>query len=100
MAKSVLALNIEQDFPIAKNFGNISSFLNLFINLSLTLAAVAVLFMLIYGAFMYLTAGGVTENLHKAQKIITWSIMGIVMILASFFLVKLIGRIMGVDFLI
>ena len=28
MAKSVLALNIEQDFPIAKNFGNISSFLN------------------------------------------------------------------------
>ena len=100
MAKSVLALNIEQDFPIAKNFGNISSFLNLFINLSLTLAAVAVLFMLIYGAFVYLTAGGVTENLQKAQKIIFWSILGIIMILASFFLVKLIGRIMGVDFLI
>lgn len=100
MIKSVLALNIEQDFPIAKNFGNISSFLNLFINLSLTLAAVAVLFMLIYGAFVYLTAGGVTENLQKAQKIIFWSILGIIMILASFFLVKLIGRIMGVDFLI
>ncbi|OGK20135.1 hypothetical protein A3C23_01375 [Candidatus Roizmanbacteria bacterium RIFCSPHIGHO2_02_FULL_37_13b] len=100
MGHRFLALNIEQDFPIAKNFSNISSLLNLFINLSLTIAAVLVLFMLIYGAFIYLTAGGVSENLQKAQKIIMWSILGLVMILASFFLVRLIGRIMGVDFLI
>lgn len=44
--------------------------------------------MIIYGGFMYVTAGGAPEGVDKAKKIIMYAVIGIIIILLSFAIVN------------
>ena len=46
--------------------------------------------MIIYGGFLYITARGEEEQAQKGQKILTYAIIGIIVILISFALVNTI----------
>ena len=91
------ALNLydENVNPLAK-FGNIASLLNLFIPILIIGAALLLLIMLLYGGFTWITAGGTPENLAKAQKIMTFAIIGLVIVILSFLFVKLISIIFNI----
>ena|SRR3989338_3578355 len=82
--------------PLAK-FGDIASLLNLFIPILIIGAALLLLIMLLYGGFTWITAGGTPENLAKAQKIMTFAIIGLVIVILSFLFVKLISIIFKID---
>jgi uncharacterized Tic20 family protein len=52
---------------------------------------------LLIGAITIMTAGGNSEKFQKGKKRITFSIGGLIMVIVSFLIVKLIEIIFGVD---
>lgn len=95
----VYALTIDEtNFSPAK-FTNLATLINLILPILIIGAAVIFLVMALYGGFTWITAGGNQENLAKAQKIFTSSIIGLVIVISAFVLVKLIGLILKVNIL-
>ena len=99
MIQQVYGIDLRTDFVPAANFGTISSFVNLFIPLMMVAASVLTLIMFLWGGFTYLTAGGDSEMIAKAQKIFSFTIVGLVLIISSYLFVKLIGKILGINVL-
>jgi heme O synthase-like polyprenyltransferase len=102
MNKTFLAVEINPTtlptiFPPAR-FVNIASFLNLIIPLLMTVASVIFLFMLILGGYTTLTASGDPEKVKKAQKTFQFSVLGFVIIMVSYLLVKILGLIFKINF--
>lgn len=61
------------------------------------LAGVATFIMLIIGGFKYLTAGGDPKAAESARNTITYAILGLVLIIAAWFILKFISEFTGVD---
>ena len=82
--------------PLAK-FSSISTLLNIFLPALMTGAAILLLVLLLWGGFYWLTAGGNAENVTKAQKIMTYSITGLILVILSFLAVRLINTIFNIQ---
>lgn len=97
MTNKILALNISSDFPIARNFGDFASILNLIIPLISISAAIILLIMFFFGAFTIIKGGDNPEEIKRAKSIFTWALLGMIIIVSSFLIVKLIGRIFNIS---
>ena len=60
-------------------------------------AAVAFLIMLIVGGFQFLTSGGDPKAVAGARTTLTYAIIGIILVVASWLILVLIGQITGTD---
>ncbi len=93
----VYALEINPTtFPAAK-FSDIASIVNLIVPILVGGAGVATLGMALYAAFTMLTAGGNSDKFKRAQKIFGSAIGGLIIIILSFLIVKIIEIILDVD---
>jgi hypothetical protein len=54
------------------------------INVVLGLTGILFIFLLVYGGILYLTAGGVDDNVKKAKKLISNAVIGIIIIVAAY----------------
>jgi len=70
---------------------NVSQIINYFLGM-LGLVAVA---MLIYAGMLMVTAGGEEEQIGKAKKIITYAVIGIVIIVLSYTIIGFVTNILG-----
>jgi len=61
-------------------------------------AGLAVLFMLIYGAFQWIMSGGEKEKVEEARKRIMAAIVGIVILALAFVILGVLGGILGFKF--
>lgn len=61
------------------------------------IAGLAVFAMLIVGAFQMITAGGEAKQIQKARKTLTFAVLGLVLFIGIWFILKLIKAITGVD---
>lgn len=94
--------------PAIKNFGatdatgalGISTFLSNLIKLIYSLAAIALLFMLIWGAWDWLTSEGDKEKIQSAQKKIINAIIGIMLFAIAFAVIEVLGQFTGFKFFI
>jgi len=68
-----------------KNFGNTIGFL---INIFLGFMSVVLLLVIIRGAFMYMTAGGNTDQVDKAKKWIINGVVGMILAVLAFFIAQ------------
>jgi hypothetical protein len=71
----------------------------LFINLlyyALLFAGVVALFLVIFSGIKFITSGGDAKQLEGARKMATWAIIGLVVILMSFAMVRLVSQVTGV----
>jgi amino acid transporter len=59
-------------------------------------AGVAALFFLIWGGISWITSGGEKEKIEEARKKIVYAIIGLVVILASFFIINTVGALFGI----
>lgn len=75
--------------------GAISQFLSNFIALLFGIAAVVLIFMIIWGAFDWTTSGGDKEKLASAQKRIINAIIGILLFSLAFAAITVLGRFTG-----
>lgn len=57
---------------------------NLVVNIFLPLVSVGAVLSLVYGGYLYLTAGGDAEKSETAKRVIMYSVIAIVIIIASF----------------
>lgn len=67
------------------------------LNIAVRLAGLAVFVMLLVGGFKYLTSGGNPEAKKKASDTITWAIVGFVVLLLGWFILRFISEFTGVE---
>ena len=73
--------------------------LNSAISLILAIAGLLFFFYLLFSGIRYLTAGGDEKSTAAAQKSITTAILGLIIVIATYFIVGFIGNLLGYDFL-
>lgn len=78
--------------------GGISLFLNNLITLFYSIAGVVLIFMLIWGAFEWLTSGGDKEKISSAQKRIISAIIGVLLFAVAFAIIQVLGIFTGFTF--
>lgn len=64
---------------------------------ALLFAGIVALLMIILGGIKFLISGGDPKQVEGARNTLTWAIVGLILILLSFFILNLIGFITGVD---
>jgi len=74
------------------NDTNLSGFIMKIINIALTIAGLIAVLFLIIGGFRYITSAGNEETAEQAKAIITNAIIGIVVIILSFVIVRVISN--------
>lgn len=58
---------------------------------------IVALFMLVFGGFKFMFSGGDPKEVEAARHVITWAIIGLVVVLLAFFLINIIGYITGTE---
>ena len=79
-----------------QEINNLSDVVNKIITLLIPLAGIILLLVLIWGGYDYLMSQGQPEKLKSAQAKITTGIIGFVLLIASYVIVKLITTIFGI----
>jgi hypothetical protein len=74
------------------NDTSVSGFIMKIINIALTVAGLVAVLFLIIGGFRYITSAGNEETAESAKKIIINAIIGIVIIILSFVIVRVISE--------
>lgn len=64
--------------------------------LIIRLAGILAFIMLILGGFKYLTSGGDPKAAESARKTLTYAILGLVLIIAAWFILKFLSEFTGV----
>lgn len=77
----------------------IGSLLTSAITIVFIVAAILVLFFLIWGAFQWITSGGDKEGIGKAREKIVQSLVGLVILALAFLIVRVVGQIVNIDIL-
>lgn len=67
------------------------------ITFALIASGIVALIFIIYSGFKLVTSGGDQKKVEGARKTLTWAIIGLVLILLSFFIVNIVGYVTGVD---
>ena len=78
-------INVDTPKELAKNI----------VNWLLRLVSVIALIVLIIGGFRYLTSGGNEKAMESAKNIITWAVVGLIIILCSAIIINVIISILG-----
>lgn len=79
------------------SIGCVKDLLSNFINAALGLAGVVALILIIWGGISYITSAGNPDQVARARSTIMYAIIGLVVVLASFFIVNMTGRFIGVS---
>lgn len=77
-----------------------TKFLSSTIGLMSIVAIIWFIFLLITGGYGYMTAGGDKAKIEKAQKTIFNGIVGLAITVFAIFIVKFIGSLLGIDFIL
>lgn len=77
----------------------IGTLLSNILTIIFVLAAIIVLFMLIIGAFQWITSGGDKEGVGKARDRITHALIGFAILALAFLIVQVVGQIVNINIL-
>lgn len=66
------------------------------LNIATSLAGLAVFIMLLVGGFKYLTSGGDPKKAQSAKDTLTYAILGLVLVIAAWFILAFIEEFTGV----
>ena len=92
-------LNKYDQFSITQSyqfkFVSIGQLINILIPAIIVFLGLAIFFFIIYGAFKYLTAGGNKDQISSAQGMIVHAIIGFILFLLLFLVVKYITSAFG-----
>lgn len=67
------------------------------VNWALVFAGVVALFFLIWGGIRLIMSGGEKTSVEEGKKTITFAIIGLIIVLLSFFVVRLVAYVTGVE---
>ncbi len=103
LAKQVLAdINLSDVYPPAKALGGdptLSSLINPIIANVLIISGIVAFGAILFSGFTYITASGDKNKTAQASQSLTYGIIGLVVVVAAFIITKLMGAILGFNFL-
>lgn len=82
--------------PIAK-FDSITKIVNLLLPVMMIVGGFITLSMLLLGAYRYLTSDGNPEKISKAQSVMLYAVIGLILIVSSFIITKIIGSVFNIS---
>ena len=82
--------------PTGSNSSGFNSFITNLITSTITIAGIMLLAYFMYGAVVWITASGDHKKLDEAKMIINNAIVGIILVVLSYFVVGLVGGILGI----
>ena len=107
MNNNLLAINIGEDFKIApdrgidqaNHFSSIGGLISAILPNIYILAGLILLFFLIFGGFMVILGAGESnsERVEKGKKILTGTLIGFLVIFASYWIIQILGIITGIE---
>ena len=80
--------------------GGISQFLSNLIALIYTIATIVLIFMILWGAFDWLTSGGEKEKVEAARNRITYALIGMILFAVAFAAIAVLGTFTGFKFFV
>lgn len=88
---------IKERFGPARYFSDIGSLVNILVPTLIFGAAIIFLAMLFVGGYKIMMAAGEPDAIASGRNTITFAIIGLVIIMISFLVVRIIGFVLGVD---
>lgn len=95
-AYAVVNLADPGTFRVAK-YSNVASLINIFSPILITGGALLFLVMILMAGFDVITAEGSAEKISKAQKTFMFAIVGLLIVISSYLIVKLLGVMLGIQ---
>jgi len=89
--------NAGEENPDPAQFKDVEAVFEKVLAIIFPLGGIAVFIMLIVGGFQHLTAGGNPEKTQKAWATITYAIVGLVLLVGIWFILRFIHQFTGVD---
>lgn len=89
-------VNWNGTYPWTK-FGSIASIVNFFTPILITGGAILFLVMTLSAAFNVLTAAGSADKIAKAQKTFMFAIVGLMIVISSYLIVRLLGSVLSIE---
>ncbi len=83
------------DSPVKDKFFDLGGIVSGLLNIAFYIAVFVALYYLIWGAFSYILAQGKKEDLAKARDRITWALIGLMVVLLSYFIARFVTEILG-----
>lgn len=84
------------EFEGVAGFGDLEGLFQKVLGGIFSFGLIAVFVMLLYGGFRYLTAGGNAEANQKAGSVITYAVLGLVLMIGAWFILRLIEEFTGI----
>ncbi len=83
--------------PLDPKINTVGDVINRLLEVLVPIAGIILLFVLIWGGYEFMMSQGNPEKIKGAQAKITTGIIGFILLVISFFLVRLIAKIFGLD---
>ncbi len=87
----------ENDIPTPLPFDNIESLIWTIVNYLLYIAGIVAVVFIILGGYQYMSSQGNEEASKKAQKTITYAVIGLVIVLAAYAIKTTIVQRLGIN---
>ncbi len=88
-------VDISKQFAPAAKFSTLADLINLTSKLIAFGGGAMVLASFVYTAYLYLSSEGEAKNLEQAKLVLTYSIIGLVVIFTAYWVVQIIARVTG-----
>ncbi len=83
--------------PLSSSFTTVASVINALVVFVIPIASLILLFVLIFGGYSYMMSQGNPEKIKSAQGMITSALIGFALLVFSYFIIKLITTIFGIN---
>jgi len=81
------------------NLPGLGQLVSLFVSNAIIVAGVVLLFLIVFAGFTIISAGGNPQKVKQGQDMITAGVLGFIIVVAAFLIVRLIERSLGITIL-
>jgi hypothetical protein len=91
-------VSIRDNFAPAQKFGSLADLINLLSRAVGIGGGFLVIAAFVYTAYLYLTGAGDAKNIEKTKTVLTYAIVGMIIIAASYWITQIIAGLLGQSF--
>lgn len=87
------------DFNLNDPLGGLEIFISRLIGLITAIGGIVFVFMFLYGAIKWISAGGDSSKVEKARDTMVQGVVGLIIMVGAYGIIGLVGTIVGIDIL-
>ena len=91
-------VNIEQKFAPASKFSTLGNLINVLSKVVAIGGGFLVIAAFVYTAYLYMSSNGESKNIEKSKIVLTYALIGMILIIVAYWLTQIIARFIGTSF--